>query len=413
MSDLEHLARIVVGPLDDGLARVAGTARTVAAVTRFIARRDDARDDLAARWDAQAAGGAATAFQTGRFVATWYATIGPAVGEPLRLAVHDRATGALAALMPLVIRTLGGCRIVEFADCGVSDYNAPVLGPAAPADAPGARLLWTAVRAALPPADLVRFKRMPREIDGRVNPLALLAPARASSGSSNVVTIDGTWADFLAGLKGTLRRQVERHWRAFRARDGAEFRHVTDPAEAARILAALERQQGARLRRRGVPYVLDAPRFAAFYRMLVVDGLAEGSAILTALTRGDEVVATLLGVTRGDTYVMLRMSIGAPEWSACSPGRLVILQTMKMLRGRGFRQFDFSIGDYDYKRRFGAASRPLVELTVALSPRGWPLLAIEHAKRLVRRNRALYRLAGRVLASGRLLTTRQPPTASS
>jgi CelD/BcsL family acetyltransferase involved in cellulose biosynthesis len=133
----------------------------------------------------------------------------------------------------------------------------------------------------------------------------------------------------------------------------------------------------------------------------VADGLAEGSVVLTALTRHDEVVATLLGIVRGATYVMLRMSIGAKEWSACSPGRLVILQTMKLLHARGCRRFDFSIGDYGYKRRFGATSRPLVELTVALSPRGWPHYAIERAKHLVRRNRALYDLARKVLVPGR------------
>jgi len=397
MSECEHPARIVAGRLDEGPR--AGATPAAAAVNRFIARREDDRDDLAARWDARAADGAATAFQSGRWVATWYSTIGPAVGAPLRIAVHDRATGVLAALLPLVVRTVARCRVVEFADCGVSDYNAPVLGPAAPADAPGAELFWAAVRTALPDADLVRFKRMPREIEGRVNPLALLAAARASTGSSNVVAIDGSWADFLATLKGTLRRQVARHWRAFLRHDGARFRHVTDPAEAAPILAALERQQSARLRGRGVPYALDAPHLAAFYRKLLADSLGEGSVVLTALTCGDEVVAVLLGIARGATYVMLRMSIGGVEWSACSPGRMVILQTMKMLHARRCRYFDFSIGDYDYKRRLGATSRPLVELTVPLSPRGWPLAAVEGAKRLVRGNRALADLARRVMAA--------------
>src|SRR5216683_2205456 len=127
----------------------------------------------------------------------------------------ERSSGAMAAMLPLVRRTGRHARIVEFADDGVSDYNAPVLGPAAPADPQGAQFFWSALRAALPDADLVRFKRMPREIEGRLNPLGLLAAVRASSGSSNVVTIDGAWPDFLATLKGTLRRQVERHWRAF------------------------------------------------------------------------------------------------------------------------------------------------------------------------------------------------------
>jgi CelD/BcsL family acetyltransferase involved in cellulose biosynthesis len=401
MSDLEQPAGVLVRRRDDDLARPARLTPTAAAgaENRFVARRENDRDDFAARWDARAAQGAATAFQTGRWLETWYSIVGPAFGEPLRIAVHDRATGALAAMLPLVVRGVGGCRVVEFADCGVSDYNGPVLGPAAPADAAGAQLFWSAVRAALPGADLVRFKRMPREIEGRVNPLALLASARQSSGSSNVVTVDGGWADFLATLKGTLRRQVERNWRAFAKRDGAAFRHITDRGEAAAILATLERQQSARMHAR-TAYKLDAPPFAAFYRMLVADGVGEGSVVLTALTCHDQVVAVLLGIARGATYVMLRVSHDE-AWSFCSPGRLVMLQTMKLLLGSGCRHFDFSIGDYGYKRRFRATSRPLAELTVALSPRGWPLYAVEAAKHLVRRNRALYDLARRALASAR------------
>jgi CelD/BcsL family acetyltransferase involved in cellulose biosynthesis len=383
----------------EGLRRAGDAiAAATAAQNRFVVRREDDRADLAARWDARAAGAAATAFQTGRWVETWYATVGPALGEPLVLAVHDRASGALAALLPLVMRKVAGCRVVEFADGGVTDYNAPVLGPAAPTDAAGAREFWAAVRGALADAAFVRFKRMPDEIEGRANPLALLPAVRPSSGSSNVVTIGGAWTDFLATLKGTLRRQVERNWRAFLRHQGAALRHVTDRAEAAAVLAELDRQQSARMRGRGVPYyVLDEPRFAAFYRQLVADGLAEGRAILTALTCGEEIVAALLGIARGETYVMLRMSIGAARWAACSPGRLVILQTMKLLHARGFRHFDFSIGDYDYKRRFRATSRPLVEVTVALSPRGWPLAMLERGKRLVRRNRALTNVARRLL----------------
>ena len=379
--------------------RGADATRVTAADMRFVARREDHCRDFAAAWDAETAHAAATPFQGGRWVEAWYSTIGPSVGDPLRVAIHDAHTGALAALLPLVLRNIAGCRVVEFADGGVSDYNAPVLGPAGPDDTKGALLFWSALRAALPDVDFVRFKRMPLAIEGRANPLALLPATRASSANSNVVTVDGDWSDFLATLKGSLRRQVERNWRAFSAHDGAVFRRVTDHSEAAAVLGTLERQQSARLRRRGVSHVLDQPQVAAFYRKLVADGLADDTVVLTALTHREEVVAALLGIARGDGYVMLRISIGAPEWSSCSPGRLIILQTMKMLRGIGYRHFDFSIGEYEYKRRFGAASRPLVELTIALSPRGWPLLAFERAKLLVRRNRALYGLVHRLLAS--------------
>lgn len=375
--------------------------RNVAAeeiVDRFEIRLDGVGRDFAQRWHGRAGDAAATAFQSGRWLDAWYATIGRAVGEPILLAVSDPRSGELAAMLPLVRRTQGRLRLVEFADQGVSDLNAPVLGPAAPGDAAGAASLWRAVRQALGPgADLVRFNKMPAEIEGRINPLVLLPSARRSAWSGHVATLEGSWDAYLSGLKGLFRRQLDRSWRAFLKHDGAAFRRVRDRAEAGMVLAALEGQQSARLRGQGLRYRLDEPPFAAFYQKLVADGLAEGSAILTTLTRRDEVVAALLGVARGRTYVMIRSSAGAPEWSSCSPGRLVIARTMEMLHAEGFRHFDFSIGDYAFKRRFGARSRPLFDLTDALSARGWPTLAYDRGKQLVRRHPMLHGAARRFL----------------
>ena len=77
---------------------------------------------------------AAMVFQTSRWLDAWYSTIGRVVGQPLLVTILDRTSGELAAMLPLVLRTDGGFRTIEFADATVSDYNAPVLGPAAPTD---------------------------------------------------------------------------------------------------------------------------------------------------------------------------------------------------------------------------------------------------------------------------------------
>ena len=74
---------------------------------------------------------------------------------------------------------------------------------------------------------------------------------------------------------------------------------------------------------------------------------------LSALTVGEEIVATLLGIRSGSRYVMVRISNAGGKWSNCSPGRLIIERTMAALHEDGVREFDFSIGNYAYKRRFG------------------------------------------------------------
>jgi CelD/BcsL family acetyltransferase involved in cellulose biosynthesis len=83
-------------------------------------------------------------------------------------------------------------------------------------------------------------------------------------------------------------------------------------------------------------------------------------------------VATLLGVRDRARYTMIRISNAGGKWSNCSPGRLIIERTMAALHRDGVRVFDFSVGNYAYKRRFGAKRVPLAELSAALSPRGWP-----------------------------------------
>jgi CelD/BcsL family acetyltransferase involved in cellulose biosynthesis len=95
---------------------------------------------------------------------------------------------------------------------------------------------------------------------------------------------------------------------------------------------------------------------------------------------------------------MVRISTsGVKEWSNCSPGRLVIVRTMQMLHAQGFRHFDFSIGNYAYKRRLGVEPQPLRDLVVARAPYGLPSQLWDRARHLIRRNASLHALARRLV----------------
>ena len=99
---------------------------------------------------------------------------------------------------------------------------------------------------------------------------------------------------------------------------------------------------------------------------------------------------------------MVRISTENGRWASCSPGRLIIVQTMQMLHAEGFRVFDFSVGEYPYKRRLGARSQSLFDLTDALTWRGLPLLAYDQTKHFVRQHPALHALARRMLKRNRV-----------
>ena|SRR5262252_4892521 len=376
------------------LAAEAGQldASEVSRVARY--RVELLRDwsEAGARWkDARAA----TPFQDFRWLSAWYGAFTEV--EPLIAVITDAVTLEQAALLPLVRRSRRGLRIIEFADLDLTDYNAPLLGPAAPRDGAGARMLWQDLLAALKRlpggADLVRMRKLPRELAGRPNPLTLLEGTSRSAVNGNLVTIGEDFDAWRHSLGRNARKGFMKSWRVFTHDPKAEFRIVTEPDDATRVMAAMEAQQGARMQVLGLSYSLNDEAYAAFYRDLVGTSLRDGYAVLSALRVGEEVVATLLGIRNGARYVMVRFSNAGEKWAACAPGLLVIERTMAALHADGVRNFDFGTGNYAYKRKFGVTQLPLLNMTKALSWRGKPLALRD---RIVRELRRYPRLAARI-----------------
>ncbi len=365
------------------------------AITRAARYRVELFDDwkaAAARWNETRA---TTSFQDFRWLGAWY---GAFTGlEPVIAIVTDARTLEQVALLPLVRRAHRGLRIVEFADLDLTDYNAPLLGPAAPRDAAGAQAMWHELLAALKRmqggADLIRLRKLPRDLDARPNPLALLEGTGRSAVNGNLVTIGEDFDAWRHSLGRNARKGFLKSWRTFSRDPQAQFGIVTDPDEASRVMAAMEAQQGARMQALGLSYSLSDQAYVAFYRDLVATNLGSGYAVLSALTVGDEVVATLLGIRNGSRYVMVRFSNAGEKWASCSPGLLVIERTMEALHARGVRSFDFGTGNYAYKRKFGVTQLPLLNITRALSWRGRPLALRD---RIVREVRRFPRLAARI-----------------
>jgi CelD/BcsL family acetyltransferase involved in cellulose biosynthesis len=139
---------------------------------------------------------------------------------------------------------------------------------------------------------------------------------------------------------------------------------------------------------------------ANFYRSLVSRGLESGETVVSALTCDEATVATVLGVRQGDYFAFLRISNAGTRWSHCSPSRLIIERTMATLHEQGVRQFDLSIGNYAFKRRFGAVQFPLTDASIALGWRGIPYVLRDRAAQWLRRRPWLASKVGRAL--GRL-----------
>lgn len=337
-----------------------------------------------------------TAFQHGYWLSAWYEAFH--AFAPLIAVISDASTGKDTALVPMISHGRRGIRIVEFADLGVSDNNAPILALDAALDVATAeaigKALIEALRALPDRFDLLRLKKMPAYVGGKPNPLVSLGRIGSSSLNGNVVLTGDDYDAYQASIR---RMQMPRCWRVFSRHEGARFEIATEVARARELLDVMDLQQQARMQKLGSRFVLNDETHAAFYREVAGHGVAEGYAVISALVCDETVVATTLGVRFGATYFLLRISHAGESWSSCSPGLLVTERTMAALHAQGVRRFDLSIGNQDYKRRFGAEKMPLTDVSIALSWRGVPHALRDHAAQGLRRHPRLAAFAARAM----------------
>ncbi|WP_164937488.1 GNAT family N-acetyltransferase [Bradyrhizobium guangxiense] len=343
--------------------------------------------------------GHCTAFQRDDWLGPWYQSFQDVA--PLIAVISDAASGKDIAMVPMISHVRRGIRIVEFADLGVSDNNAPILAPDAALDTAVTnainRALIDALRAAPERFDLLRMRKMPAEVGGKPNPLVLRGRIGSSSLNGNLVLMGDDYADYQASIK---RMQMPRCWRVFSRHQGARFEIARDVARAHELMDVMDVQQQVRMRKLGTRFVLNDETHARFYREVVRRGVAEGYAVVSALVCDEGVVGTSFGVRQGTTYYLLRISHGGAAWSSCSPGLLVAERTMAALHAEGVRRFDLGIGNLDYKRRFGAERVPLTDVSVALTWRGAPFAWRDHAAQGLRRYPAAAALAARAMGKG-------------
>lgn len=340
-----------------------------------------------------------TAFQHGYWLDAWYEAFHGVA--PLIAVITDAATGKDIAVVPMFSHLRRGIRVVEFADLGVSDNNAPILACEANFDAAGAQAISAALvdglRALPDRFDLLRLKKMPGYVGGKPNPLVSLGRLGSCSLNGNLVLTGDDYADYQASIK---RMQMPRCWRVFSRHAGARFEIATDIARANELLDVMDAQQQERMQQLGSRFVLNDEAHARFYREVARQGIAEGYAVISALVCDEGIVATTLGVRYGATYYLLRIGHAGKRWASCSPGLLVTERTMAALHAQGVRRFDLSIGNHDYKRRFGAEPVPLTDVSVALSWRGLPYVLRDHAAQGLRRHPKLAAFAARAMGKG-------------
>ena len=367
-------------PRVSGVRPVDGSVPTVALESSF--------DFAAPEYRELHANSGASVFQSPSWIDALHHEVAPAFGaDQVTVTVRDPG-GRLLMVLPLVRRRVRGMRILEFADFGLCDYNAPVydLDEAVLLDAD--MTLPQRVAAVLPPHDLVALIKMTREdsLLRRLLPGVACAQMRYSAFPARLGADWAAWRD--ATLSQGFRRELGMKRRRLERLGAVEFRTLNDPQKIGDAFETLRRLRSARLKSLGAANVMDNEVIFAFYRRMAIEGAREGFARTECIYLAGEAIAVQFGLVQRGTYSMLMLGAEIERLKRISPGMLMVDASLRAAIEGGDQMYDFTIGDHPYKEQFGARALPLYEWHRANTLRGHAgTLAIEvvrEAKRVLK-----------------------------
>jgi CelD/BcsL family acetyltransferase involved in cellulose biosynthesis len=317
--------------------------------------------------------GAHLIFQTADFIAVWADTIGAARRvHPLFIRIEK--DGALLMLLALGLEQRRGARVLTFLDGGVSDYNAPILFPAAQRlPAAAAPELWRSILAALPDFDAAILEKMPAQVNGVANPLFALSEDGASAPSGHVIPLQGSWDDFVA--QRLHRPKDSKRKRRRLAEAGAVRMHIAQSqADVDRIFPVLIKQKTRRYLELNGEDGFERPGYRRYFAEITAQLFPRGVAHLSALEVAGEILATHWGLVHGGRFYCLMLAYADHPLARFSPGRLLVEDLVAWSFAQGLTAFDLGVGDTEWKHLFQPERLPLAHASLAGNALGWAYL---------------------------------------
>lgn len=302
--------------------------------------------------------------------------------EPCLVILNSVGDHAGKLLLPLVVIEERGLRVAGFPDFGLSDYGAPRMTSVGLEDFSDTLQvsLVRLITRALSDIDRLSLTNMPIRFDEVRNPLAVSRSVHPSAHARYLIHVPSTIESFLAERGKKYRKEVERCYRLLENQGDWEVVEASTDGELSQAFDTLIQMQGQRWTEDDPSYRLGNDVITSFYQQLL-DPKGQGMrARIFELRSEGEAIAVLYGVRFKNTFTMLRIASADGTWRRVSPGRLVVVETMRALLEEGVRHFDLGIGDYAFKRGFGAHRHPLVDLEVALRWKARPNVMLMQAK---------------------------------
>lgn len=307
------------------------------------------------------------AFQHPIWLDAFYRHLVPNRGaQPFFLTARRRDTGALQMLLPLILRRKYGFRLLETADLGVSDYVAPVATPAFWSDLEQRPDIRHELRKVLPKFDLLRLRPV-REDDCSKFRLLFGADPVPLGFSSHAVVLGEPFDDWRKStLNASLRKMIDRKTRKFRREHDVKIEELKEPDAIASAIGSLAAMRKGRFE----GDIIQQDFALAFYREVAVRGVADGFTGTWRTRAGDTDVGFVFGLTDRGRYYYLLIGCDYDNFAPYSPGLQMYDAIMRGWQEQGGICFDFTIGDEDFKMKFGTTPTAIFAFFIAGSPVG-------------------------------------------
>jgi CelD/BcsL family acetyltransferase involved in cellulose biosynthesis len=284
--------------------------------------------------------------------------------------------------LPFAIETKFNIRLLRFMDCGVADYNAPIVAAGGTLSRQEFDALWSDVLALLPDFDVIDLKKMASDVSETVNPLTYLDCVPFSD-SGHSIAISGPGK---AGPSASLVRLQRRLKRADQdLHDIGEPAYVVNPAGelSQSVMEKLFELKRRKYARTDVPDFLDAPGVADFYREVVSSRQTGTIGHLSALTIGGTVIAAHLGFVGRGRFYYIFPAFDA-DYERYRPGYLLLDHLVDRSIKEGHEIFDLGIGDASYKTAWETHKLKLYNHERAMTTAGQVYLQMRRVRRFLK-----------------------------
>lgn len=245
------------------------------------------------------------------------------------------------------------------------DYCSPILDGSLTMD--DLQEIVRVVLAAVPGVDVLYCNRMPDRFEDGPNPFVRLPNAARLRLSAWKLELTGRSAQDVvaarhASFRANLRRRTQKLAQAHRREFSLAIGDQIDEAD----IAAFRELRATTTEEKGRVDILAQEEWSDIYLGLLKGEGGTCRGWLSKLTADGEPIAYLFGICQARCVVATLPASRLGEWKLYSPGLQLFADTIEHFRAAGFDCFDLSIGDMDYKRRFGCEE---VALYDALFPK--------------------------------------------